>query len=270
VSSTIGSALYVKMLEKKMKKGPFPAVALTAFFLLTLCLPPVFADAPANSSPGQMVFIDPGHGGEDTGTQGPGGTLEKDVTLRLARLILDRLDGKYRLKLSRTNDYHIDIFDRTGFANEVKADLFFSIHVGGSFRHNTGGFYLYYYEIPEKPDISARLSDEHSSEMTGNREQWRGVQLKHFSTSRQIARFIRNRLGQFSDEPIIITGADALVLAGANMPAILLEIGCLTNPSEEKKILDAAYLARTADAISAGINDFLGDNSAISSMDLHR
>ncbi|MFH0726112.1 MAG: N-acetylmuramoyl-L-alanine amidase [Pseudomonadota bacterium] len=253
-----------------MKMGPFPPVVLTAFLLLTFSLTPVFADMPTNPSPGRAVFVDPGHGGEDSGSEGPGGTLEKEVTLRIARLVSDRLNGKYRLNSSRTDDYHIDIFDRAGLANDSKADLFISIHVGGSFRHSANGFCLYYYEPSLNPNDSNRLSAENSAALFSDREQWRAIQLKHFSASRQLARYIRNRLGQFSDQPTFVTGANALVLAGADMPAILIEIGCLATPSEEKKLSDMGYLARIADAINIGITDYLGDNSGISSMDLHQ
>jgi N-acetylmuramoyl-L-alanine amidase len=257
------------MLGKIMKGEQFTPVALTAFLLFTLSRTPVFADMPTSPSPERTVFIDPGHGGEDSGARGPGGTLEKEVTLRIARLVMDRLNGKCRLNSSRIDDYHIDIFNRAGLANESKADLFLSVHVGGSYRHGATGFYLYYYELPAKPDVSARLSAEYSAALPSDREQWRAVQLKHFSASRQLARFIRNRLGQISDEPTLLAGTEALVLAGADMPAILIEIGCLSSPVEEKKLLDIAYLTRISDAISIGITDYLGDRSGISSMDLH-
>jgi len=253
-----------------MNRAQFPPVALTVFFLATLSFTPVFADAPTHSRPERTVFIDPGHGGEDSGARGPGGTLEKNVTLQLARLVLDKLDGNYRFRLSRSNDYHVDIFKISGLANEAKADVFLSFHVGSSFRPNEGGFYLYYSEIPVKPEGSARLSVEHASGLTRDREPWRGVQRKHCAASRQLARNIRNRLSQISGDPTLVAGADALVLAGADMPAILIEIGCLANSSDEKKIRNVDYLARIADAISAGINDFLGDNSAISPMDLRQ
>jgi N-acetylmuramoyl-L-alanine amidase len=253
----------------KMKRERFPRVVLTLFLLVTPGLRPVFADTSSSSLPDRIVFIDPGHGGEDTGARGPGGTLEKNISLQLARLISDRLPGGYHCKLSRTDNYSVDIFDRTSFANEAKADLFFSLHVNGSFRNGANGFSLYFYALPKKPDLGTHPAADHSADGTTDQEPWQRVQLKHFSESRQLARFIRNRLGQFSDEPAVVTGADALVLAGADMPAILFEIGNLTNPLEEKKLRDPTYLARIADAICAGIKDFLGDNPGISSMDLH-
>lgn len=253
-----------------MKRGPFALVILTVFLLVTLGLLSVFANASSGSSTDRTVFIDPGHGGEDTGTRGPGGTFEKDVNLKLARLILDRLPQGYHCKLSRSDNYAVDIFDRTSLANEAKADLFFSLHVNGSFRNAANGFSLYYFEAPAKPDLSDHPAAEHSADLVNDRDPWHRVQLKHFSESRQLARFIRNRLGQFSDQPTVVSGADVLVLAGADMPAILFEVGCLTNPLEEKKIRDGTYLTRIADAIGAGIKDFLGDNSGISSMDLHQ
>lgn len=253
-----------------MRRGQFPPVILIIFLVLTLSLSTVFADTPLRPLPIRTVFIDPGHGGEDLGTRGPGGTLEKDVTLQLAHLVVDRIERQYQCKLSRREDYHVDIFNITGMANEVKADLFFSLHVGGSFSGGAGGFALYYYETPAKPDIGTHRSTGYPPELTDDRVPWGGRQEKHFSGSRQLARLIRNRLGQISDEPTLVAGVDALVLSGVDMPAILIEIGCLSNPSAEKKIQDMAYLSRIADAITAGIEDFLGDNVGISSMDLRQ
>ncbi|MBT8358976.1 MAG: N-acetylmuramoyl-L-alanine amidase, partial [Deltaproteobacteria bacterium] len=94
----------------------------------------------------KTVVLNPGHGGHDHGVKGPAGTLEKNVTLGLAQLIRDQLKKKYKIILTRSDDYWVDIPGRTAVANHKKADLFISIHAGGSFLHQAKGINIFYYK----------------------------------------------------------------------------------------------------------------------------
>jgi len=116
----------------------------------------------SESSPEKMIFgnqkkiivIDPGHGGYDNGAQGPDGTFEKNVTLTLARIIAEELGNTYRVILTRTDDYLLDIPARTAAANHLEADLFISIHAGGSFLHQASGMSLYYFKETSFLDLN--------------------------------------------------------------------------------------------------------------------
>ena len=108
----------------------------------------------SESSPEKMIFgkqkkiivIDPGHGGYDNGAQGPDETFEKNVSLTLARILAEELGNTYRVILTRTDDYWLDIPARTATANHVAADLFISIHTGGSYLHKASAMTLYYFK----------------------------------------------------------------------------------------------------------------------------
>ena len=94
----------------------------------------------------EIIVLDPGHGGHDTGAKGPDQTLEKKVTLELARQIATELEPEYRVVLTRTDDYHVELDNRTAVANHLKANLFISIHTGAGFTHSTSGMAIYYYQ----------------------------------------------------------------------------------------------------------------------------
>lgn len=123
---------------------------------------------------------------------------------------------------------------------------------------------------PAKRIFSSEAAVNRALDPVDTQEEWRAMQIKFLSASKQLARFFRNNLSQVSTRPTAVYGADLLVLAGANMPAVLVEVGELSDPLEEKKLQDVNYLARIADAIQAAVVDYSGNNSGISSMDLRQ
>ena len=240
---------------------------VTPAILLAICLAAApLAIAVENGSAqtsGRTVVIDPGHGGSDTGVKGPGGTAEKDVTLRLARLIENRLKDRYRVVLTRTDDYVMGRTDRTGHANNVKADLFVSIHAAGSYSPATRGLLIYYYT---KPEVKApeQVPDTDAAAIP-----WRQIQNPHILAGSILAQRVWNRTRLLTDpHPGTVQSAPVAVLAGADMPAILIETGYLTNPKQEKNLNDNKYLFRLATTISQGIDDFFNKPDTISSTDL--
>jgi len=209
------------------------------------------------------IVLDPGHGGYDTGAQGPDGTFEKTVTLNLARMISEKLSKKYRLQLTRTDDYSLDIYSRTAVANHLKADLFIGIHTGGSFLHTATGISIFYFN--EISETALVLENEPSKpvDVGDTLPPWDYIQNRHKTTSKVLARLIQHRfIDQIKSTEIRIQGAPIMVLEGADMPAILIEIGYLTNPSEEKRHQDKKVLSDLVKAISNGIDDFFNNNES--------
>ena len=199
----------------------------------------------------KTIVIDPGHGGHDTGTQGPNGTFEKTAALNLTRIIATELENRYQIFFTRTDDYLLDIYSRTALANQVGADLFISIHTGGSYLHNASGITIFYYKRKSESMLPTQIIT------TKNYTTWDYVQVKHIAKSSILSKLIQNRiLEQVMSLDCKIKSAPLLVLKGADMPAILIEIGYLTNPVEEKKLNDPNILSNLAKAISKGINDF--------------
>ena len=247
--------------------------------LLPLVSPPLDAAAQTPAQPSgqisnqiskKMVVLDPGHGGSDTGVKGSAGTLEKEVTLRLARLIENRLKGRYQVALTRTDDYRMPWPDRTGHANHVKADLFVSLHAAGSYSPAIDGLRIYYYAEPAIKVPAQTPTGETVA------TPWRKVQKPHIPASSILAQRIGDRAapltaphpGTVQAAPVAVLAAPVAVLAGADMPAILIETGYLTNPKQEKNLNDNRYLFKLATAISQGIDDYFNNPGKIAATDL--
>jgi N-acetylmuramoyl-L-alanine amidase len=199
----------------------------------------------------RSVVLDPGHGGADSGARSPDGTLEKQVALDLSRLIAAEFDGPYRVQLTRTDDYRLEIERRTDIANNLKADVFISIHTGGSFSPIPGGSAIYCYNETASERLPYR---DRGPDTLGN---WDRIQLKHVRTSHLLARHLKDRL-----DPLIgteVLDAPVLVLQGADMPAVLIEVGYLSNPEEAKALRDSKHLEDIARAVSGGIKAFFED-----------
>ena len=204
-----------------------------------------------------IVVLDPGHGGNDTGARGPEGILEKAVTLTLARMIENGLENEYRVVLTRTEDYWLDIANRTAVANHLNADLFISLHTGGSFQHSVGGTSIFYFKefsepalTFEKPTLDALTSNDSPTP-------WNQIQSKYLTSSKSLAEIIRAHMSRITQDPNSnIQGAPLLVLEGADMPAVLIEFGYLTHPNEGKALGDKEFLTLIANAISKGIEDY--------------
>lgn len=196
----------------------------------------------------KTVVLDPGHGGADSGARSPDGTLEKQVALDLARLIAVELDSPNRVHLTRTDDYGLDTERRTDMANNLKADAFVSLHAGGSFSPFPGGIHIYCYKgtTPERPLAADQAPTPFDT--------WDRIQLKHARTSRLLARHLKERLDPLLDTEI--SDAPVLVLQGADMPAVLIEIGYLSNPEEAKALRDTAHRKALAQAVAGAIKAF--------------
>jgi N-acetylmuramoyl-L-alanine amidase len=212
----------------------------------------------------QVIAIDPGHGGNESGAKGPDGVTEKAVALSLARTLETELQREYRVVLTRTDDYEVELDARTALANHHKADLFISLHTGGSFVHSTSGISIFHYQdFAEDP----RKRSEHDSNTPGQAQDkttpllWDQVQSRYLEKSRVLARLLNlrlnaSRLGKESR----VQGAPLLLLQGANMPAILIEIGYLTNPAEETQLRDQRFLIDLAIEIRRGIDEYFEQN----------
>jgi N-acetylmuramoyl-L-alanine amidase len=205
----------------------------------------------------KIIILDPGHGGHDKGVQGMNGTYEKTLSLKLANLIAKELKDKYRVFLTRTDDYWLDIPSRVDVANHLKADLFISIHFGGSFLHKASGICIYYYkEISGSANILERATLK-TIKNNNIQTQWHNIQNRHKTTSHVLAESLKNRINEhIGFATCKVEGAPVIVLSGADMPAVLMETGYLSNPTDEKELKDTKVLSNFAKSISKGIEDF--------------
>jgi len=230
---------------------------LVAGFFLAAGTVDAIAKKPLFEDYKQVIAIDPGHGGDEAGAKGPNGTTEKAVTLSMAQILAAELQRGYKVVLTRTDDNQVDLEMRTALANHHKAALLISIHTGGSFIHSTSGILIYHYqdfdEVSRKRAENPRIREQGPDKPI----LWNRAQDRHLEKSRALAGLIKTRLDGLAMVPQSrVQGAPLLVLQGADMPAIIIEIGYLTNPTEEKKLNDQRYLTDLALAIHQGIDEF--------------
>ena len=219
-----------------------------------------FNTATANIIPDikiKNIIIDPGHGGYDKGAKGPDGSLEKNITLALARLIAIQLKDTCTPFITREDDYFLDITSRASFANNNKGDLFISVHTGGSFLHKASGVSIYY--LKEMSE-NIRLFDTASHKIYKDKNSellWNNLQNYHIASSKKLAELLKKHIAKnISFFDINIKDANILLLQGVDMPAILIETGCIANPFDEKQLLDSNLLTDFAKGIALAIDDF--------------
>lgn len=232
----------------------------------------------AQRMPGvHTIVIDPGHGGQETGAIGPGGVLEKDLTLELARELAAKL-GRLGVQtvLTRTDDSLLALDARSAIANQNRADLFISIHLNSSLGAGASGTETYFLS-PQASDPRAASSaatentppppPATTSDAAGGAaapsaaEQqdvdlilWDLAQSRHLAESQRFATMIQTQLNealQIKDRGV--KQAPFRVLKGATMPAVLVELGFINDPEEEKKLQDPAYRDQLLDALVTAI-----------------
>ena len=206
----------------------------------------------------KTIVLDPGHGGHDTGARGPGGTLEKTVSLNLARKIAAGLKDHFRVVLTRTDDYWLDIPERTAVANNAGADLFVSLHTGAGFLHQQTGITVFYFrETFDRPPPS-EIAVEKPPDGIDGAIPWDTIQSRHLKSSQELARLMYQYLiHPAASKQGGVQAAPLMVLRGADMPAVLIEPGYLTSPVAEKMFTDPETLALVAEKISNAIIVFL-------------
>jgi N-acetylmuramoyl-L-alanine amidase len=199
----------------------------------------------------RTIAIDPGHGGDEAGAKGAGGAKEKDITLAVARRIKAAVEARLgiRVLLTRDDDRNVPVDERTALANNSKADLFISLHANASLRTSMSGASLYSAAFLGDAGRVARAS--HAPERVpafggGLRDiefvPWDFAQIGHVEQSSALAKLLEE---QFHDRiPLTarpIDSAPLRVLESVNMPAVLVEMGYLTNPDQEKQLAGAEF-----------------------------
>ena len=211
----------------------------------------------------RTVFIDAGHGGRDPGTN-HNNVLERavslDVALTLGRLLeANGLDVVY----SRTADKSVSLRDRTAMANAAGADLFVSIHVNANDDASVQGFETYYLDIASNPEAArlATLENADGEHRLGDMQKMladvmlnaRVDESRHLAQDIQRLAQFRFKRRQFETKDNGIKSAPFLVLLGAQMPAVLVEIGYCTNREEAARLLTPKYRMTLAEGLAEGI-----------------
>lgn len=218
----------------------------------------------------ERVVLDPGHGGHDVGTNGPGGLLEKDLVLdvakRLGALIQERLGSE--VIYTRDDDTFIPLEERTRIANDKKADLFLSIHANSSPYKGVSGVETYYLNFTTSKttlDLAARENASSQLSIYDLKDLLRKIALKDkIEESREFANCIQTSLQTLAarsnsaarNKDRGIKKAPFVVLIGASMPSVLAEIGFLSNAHDENLMKRPEYRQKIAEALYKGVANY--------------
>jgi len=229
------------------------------------------------------VAIDPGHGGEDPGAVGKGGTREKDIVLQIAKRLKDKIDGTpgMRAYLTRDADYFVPLHVRVEKARRVKADLFISIHADAFVRPTAGGSSVYVLSSRGASSTAARwlAKKENAADLIG------GVNIGHqnkqvakllldlsttaqIKDSVQVADAMLNELeGVYRLHKPQVEYAGFAVLKAPDIPSVLVETSFISNPSEERLLRSRAHQEKIVSALHAGVSKFFTQNPHLAMAD---
>ena len=228
---------------------------------------------PARPAPGpRLVVLDPGHGGRDSGRIGPTRLHEKDATLQLTRRVRDALASHgFEVHLTRTSDTLIALADRPRLANRWKAGrpaaVFLSIHMNSTTNTSARGFETFFLSeartdderrVAEMENAATAFEDGQSVAHSEEENILNGLRNDFYvRASNDLADEIQRALGRVHDGPDRgVKRAGFRVLVGALMPAVLVEVGFISNPQEARRLGDAAFQASVADAIANAVDSF--------------
>ncbi|MDH4446133.1 MAG: N-acetylmuramoyl-L-alanine amidase [Acidovorax sp.] len=258
--------------------------------------PPVAVAPPAADAPGTraganqptatrtdriiIVALDPGHGGEDPGAIGPAGTREKDVVLRVAYLLRDRINATtiggnpMRAYLTRDGDFFVPLGVRVQKAQRVQADLFISIHADAFTVPTARGASVFALSQGGASSTAARwlANKENQADLVGginvkSRDQHVQRALLDMSTTAQINDSLKlgsALLGEIGTVGRLhkprVEQAGFAVLKAPDIPSVLVETAFISNPEEEQRLRSSAYQERLADALMRGITRYFARN----------
>ena len=223
-----------------------------------------------------IVALDPGHGGEDPGAIGPGGTREKDVVLQIALRLRERINQQPNMRayLTRDADFFVPLHIRVQKARNVQADLFISIHADAFFTARPQGASVFALSDKGASSSAARwMADkENSSDLVGGinaRAKDAQVQkvMLDMSTTAQINDSLKlgsAMLGEIGSVGKLHKGkveqAGFAVLKAPDIPSVLVETAFISNPDEEVKLRSEDYQVLLADALMRGITRYFAKN----------
>jgi N-acetylmuramoyl-L-alanine amidase len=227
-----------------------------------------------------VIALDPGHGGEDPGAIGPGGTREKDVVLKIAKLLRDRINATsingspMRAYLTRDADFFVPLHVRVQKARRVQADLFVSLHADAFFTPQASGASVFALSQGAASSSAARwmAQKENKADLIGGLN-WgsQDAQVQHALLDMSTAAQIKDSLQLGNSLLREIGGVGRLhkprveqagfaVLKAPNIPSVLIETAFISNPQEEEKLRSDSYQQQLTDALLRGIVGYFSRN----------
>lgn len=234
---------------------------------LSLLLLPLASPAAALT-----VVVDPGHGGDRNGAIGPRGQREKDIALSISLALEAELKARgHKVILTRREDVSLGLAERVEIANRSRADLFLSIHANSmptaEARARVHGVETYFLSAEASDEAAAALAHLENADDGGSGDGPVAKPLERIlaDLARSEAHVHSSRLA-YELQDWLVQGAGArnrgvkqapfVVLEGASMPAVLVEVGYVSHPKEGRRLADPAHQGRIAGAIASGIDSF--------------
>jgi len=232
------------------------------------------------------IVLDPGHGGEDPGAIGRGGSYEKHVTLEVARRLKAKIDAEPNMRsmLTRDGDFFIPLHQRVQKARRVQADLFVSVHADAFIKPTARGSSVFVLSENGASSSAARwlAQRENAADLIG------GVNLdvkdphlartlldlSQTATLNDSLKLGKSVLGELGGVNTLHKGqveqAGFAVLKAPDIPSILIETAFISNPDEERRLNDEAYQEKMAEAILKGIKGYFAKNPPLAKSKLVR
>jgi len=230
--------------------------------------------APAPSTPARggkkLIILDAGHGGIDPGTHGQSGVVEKDLVLSVAKTLRKVLEatGRYRVQLTRDADVFIPLRERVNIARAAHGDLFVSLHADSSEHHDVRGASVYTLSEDASDREAATLAEKENMsdiiagvDLTGENSPVASIliDLAQRDTMNRSVRFAETVVGALPSATMLLPlfphrSAGFAVLKGPDIPAVLIELGYLTNPKDEAEMTTEAWRNGVSRAIASAVD----------------
>ena len=226
---------------------------------------------PAEPSGIRTIVIDPGHGGKDMGAAGPGGLMEKDITLAVARKLSAALQSKInaRVVLTRDDDSLVSLDQRTAIANQYHADLFLSVHMNAAVVKGAKGSETYFLSLEASDEVARRAAETENASTAASKASpsvdlklilWDLAQQEYLQESSRFALDIQEEMNRATGvQNRGVKQAPFKVLVGATMPAALVEVGFITNPAEEDKLKSDNFQDMMVEALVRAVQRYKTD-----------
>jgi N-acetylmuramoyl-L-alanine amidase len=248
--------------------------------------PPMLAEQMPTPAPPvkgkRVIVIDPGHGGVDPGTHGADGLEEKNVVLAVAKDLRNALEatGRYTVQLTRDSDVYIPLRERVQIARAAHGDLFISLHADSIDHDEIRGASIYTLSEDASDREAAKLAEKENMsdviagvDLSGENSPVASIliDLAQRDTMNRSARFAQSALASLGTATLIRPSsprrsAGFAVLKAPDVPAVLIELGYLSNPQDEAEMATEAWRSRVARALAAAIDKhFAGETAQVPS-----
>lgn len=224
--------------------------------------------APAELPGIRTIVIDPGHGGKEVGAVGPGGLLEKDITLAVSRKLaasLAKATGA-RVVMTRDDDSLVSLDQRTAIANQYKADLFLSVHMNAAVVKDAKGSETYFLSLEASDELARKAAETENASSASSAASdlnlilWDLAQQAYLDESSRFAQAIQEEMNAATSVANRgVKQAPFKVLIGATMPAALVEVGFISNAEEEAKLQTEEFQNLMVEALTRAVQRYKTD-----------